>query len=181
MIARCALDATAELGYSGATVSEIARRAGCSRRTFWNHFSDVESALLEAALPPDVTDRLFPRAGTDPAALLGAWEASAAAALADGSLTQVQVLRDSLPRGIQRDLVTSRVLTHMIRAAQQALPPGRPGTSTLLASVTGAALAITLMGSPGPPERSDQESLEEAVRACFRGVRDGLVPASAAR
>lgn len=41
-------DVVAEKGYTGATIGEIAARAGVSRRTFYEHFTDKEDCYLAA-------------------------------------------------------------------------------------------------------------------------------------
>ncbi|MDR7113720.1 AcrR family transcriptional regulator [Microbacterium trichothecenolyticum] len=72
-------------------MAEISRRAGCSRRSIWNHFPDVEAAILEVVLPDELAKRLFPRAGADSAVALEVWEAAAGAALTDGSLAPLDL------------------------------------------------------------------------------------------
>lgn len=62
-------DAVRELGFPGATVAEVVRRARTSRRTFYEHFEDRESCFL--ALFDDYSERLLETiaqaaAGDDP-------------------------------------------------------------------------------------------------------------------
>jgi AcrR family transcriptional regulator len=51
-IVAAAVDTLAELGYNGITVTQLARRAGVSRKTFYEHFEDREGCFVAALEDP---------------------------------------------------------------------------------------------------------------------------------
>lgn len=150
-LAAATLQLAARHGLSAVTVEQIASAAGVSYRTFFNHFSGKEEALLR----PAGSERGFAEhlAEQDPAlpALPAAREALRAAvadldADREAWLQRLSIIAgepDLLPRLVELGAADERVMAEAI-AARTGLDVDTDLYPGLLAAVLGAALRVTL-------------------------------------
>lgn len=115
-LALAALGVAEAKGVAGATVDEICRVAGCSRRTFFHHFPSLDAALLGTAVPV-VNPEAVARYLAEPVPILA------------GALELVEIpdeLSPASPLGARRQalLLTS---PHLQAAARERLMPAAAG------------------------------------------------------
>jgi AcrR family transcriptional regulator len=151
-LAAATLRLAAEHGLAALTVEQIATAAGVSYRTFFNHFSAKEEALLRPAgdSQPGFAALL---AGQDPrlAPLPAAREALRAVvaeldADREAWLQRLSVIAaepDLLPRLVELGTADERAMTEAL-AARTGLDPDTDLYPGLLAAVLGCALRVTL-------------------------------------
>lgn len=176
-----ALRLVAERGLEHVTVEDIADAVDVSTRTFFNHFSSKEEALvapdpgrleiLRGALearPP----------GEPPLAVLESVLAEVAEALTDRQeerMLQFQVVRDN-PRLIPRQLAAfgefERTLAEEV-ASRTGTDPDRDVYPTVAAAAAVAALRASLTVWRNS---SGSLVLTELLRAAFRALDSGLAP-----
>lgn len=183
---RAALELVAERGLERVTVEEIAEAVDVSRRTFFNHFSCKEEAVVGP--DPGRLDRL--REALDarpddepPLAVLQAVLGQVAQALAqrqDEQLLQIRVARENpalLPRQLAAFAEFERVLMQDV-AARTGTDPERDVYPTLVAAAAVAALRASLAVWRTTGARP---GLEDLLSAAFAQLAAGLPPPAAAR
>lgn len=147
------LDATSravsELGYPGLTVAAILQRAGVSRKTFYEHFSDKEECFLAAY---DIVTAGLLHGVSEAYERPGPWPRRIRAGLAEllrllaaepafARMCIVEVLAAG-PRAQQRRDDTMRRFTVFFDAGLRELPPAITAPSLVAESVVGAIYEI---------------------------------------
>jgi AcrR family transcriptional regulator len=147
------LDATSravsELGYPGLTVAAILERAGVSRKTFYEHFSDKEECFLAAY---DVVVEGLVRGVSDAYNSQVLWRDKVRAGLAEflrflaaepdfARMCIVEVLAAG-PSALERRDGAMRVFTVFFEAGRQEAPPGARLPELVSESVVGAIYEI---------------------------------------
>lgn len=147
------LDATSravsELGYPGLTVAAILQRAGVSRKTFYEHFSDKEECFLAAY---DIVTAGLLHGVSEAYERPGPWPQRIRAGLAEllrllaaepafARMCIVEVLAAG-PRAQQRRDDTMRRFTVFFDAGLRELPPAITAPSLVAESVVGAIYEI---------------------------------------
>ncbi|AXH34143.1 TetR/AcrR family transcriptional regulator [Humibacter sp. BT305] len=118
---RAAIELFAEKGFAGATVPEIAQRAGLTTRTFFRHFADKRDVLFlrERELPAVVAELLATAPpGLDPLALAMHGLESAATGHLERWKDDIRARRaivESEPQLRERECLKSAVLADAIR------------------------------------------------------------------
>lgn len=190
-LAQAAFDLACERGLDGFTIDEVAAQAGYSRRTFANHFSGKEEAVVAVAI-----ERV--RHGLDTAPeeklpLIDWLQSVARAQLSDGLLVTLRDLRvlaerhpqlrpylldvHRLIRESARDAVLARVDGRASRAYAHLLVGAAYGALTC---VLDGHIPVRLAGTapPAPPsETDDQEgpmTLDDFVDLTFTHLREGF-------
>ena len=177
-LAAAALRLAAEHGLAAVTVEQIATAAGVSYRTFFNHFSAKEEALLRPAGDEHAFAAHLARQDPALAPLSAAREAlraSVAALDADRDawrqrLSVIAAEPDLLPRLVELGTADERAMAEAI-AARTGLDVEADLYPGLLAAVLGCAVRVTLQRWY---LRGGQESidglLDEAVDALAAGL-----------
>lgn len=174
-LAAATLRLAAEHGLSAVTVEQIASTAGVSYRTFFNHFSAKEEALLRPAGNDQpgfaaLLDRQDPRLAPLPAAR-EALRAVVAELDADREawlqrLSVIAAEPDLLPRLVELGTADERAMTEAL-AARTGLDPDTDLYPGLLAAVLGCALRVTL-------HRWHRRGGEEPIDRLFGEAVDAL-------
>jgi AcrR family transcriptional regulator len=137
--------AVSELGYPALTVAAILERAGVSRKTFYEHFSDKEECFLAAY---DVVVEGLLRGVSDAYNGQEAWRDGIRAGLAEflrflaaepdfARMCIVEVLAAG-PAAVQRRDGAMRMFTVFFEAGRREAPPGMHLPEVLSESVVGA-------------------------------------------
>ncbi|WP_212719214.1 TetR family transcriptional regulator [Blastococcus sp. CCUG 61487] len=172
-LAAATLRLAAEHGLSAVTVEQIAAAAGVSYRTFFNHFSVKEEALLR----PEGDERGFAEHLAEQAehlpplfAARGALRSVVAALDADREawqqrFTVIAAEPDLLPRLVELGTADERAMAEAI-AARTGLDVDADLYPALLAAVLGCALRVTLQrwhrrGGQEPLDRLFDEAVDE--------------------
>ncbi|WP_170860909.1 TetR/AcrR family transcriptional regulator [Trujillonella endophytica] len=180
-LARATLRLAREQGWAEVTVEQIAAAADVSSRTFFNHFSSKEEALLQ---PAGAEPGRFARQLAEQPAALPAREAARAvlrAGLAEiaadedggGWRVRMEVIGSDpalLARAVEVSTAGEREMAEALarRAGQD---PDRDLEPVLLAAVLGAALRVTLVRWACAPGPVDLPALfDEAVELVATGL-----------
>ena len=157
---RAAMELFAEKGFAGATVPEIAQRAGLTTRTFFRHFADKRDVLFlrERELPSVVADLLGQApAGLDPMALAMHGLESVAAGDLERWKVDVRARRaviESEPQLRERERLKSATLTDAVRdglLAAGVTPEDAALTAAIAIALFDAALEEWLTGDDDVP------------------------------
>ncbi|MCS5497106.1 TetR/AcrR family transcriptional regulator [Cnuibacter physcomitrellae] len=157
---QAAIELFAEKGFAGATVPEIAQRAGLTTRTFFRHFADKRDVLFlrERELPAVVAELLATAPpGLDPLALAMHGLESAATGDLERWKDDIRTRRaivESEPQLRERERLKSAVLTDAIRDGLRAGGVDADGaalTAAVASALFDAALERWLGGDDGLP------------------------------
>ncbi|PRY41327.1 TetR/AcrR family transcriptional regulator [Umezawaea tangerina] len=175
-----AFDLFDEQGFEGTTVAEIARRAGLTQRTFFNHFPDKREVLfnLSSAFEREVVDGIAGhRDGSPPLDVVVAALQLASDATFEGrraAVTRRHNIIRANPDLLERELGKQAALTDAIATAlrERGLAPD---TAVLAAGagmlVQQTAVRSWILADDGTPLR---RHLSDALRA----LRTTVAPAS---
>ena len=166
-----AFELFAEQGFERTTVAEIARRAGLTRRTFFNHFADKREVLfgLGSEFQQEVVREIAARADTLPPldAVVRALQA-ASDAMFEGRRAAVarrQEIIDANPELQERELGKRAALTDAIAAALRAR--GLDPETALITAGAGMLVQQTAVRRWTRPDESGplRELLYDALRS----------------
>ena len=178
-LAKAAMELYVEQGYDSTTVSEIAKRAGLTERTFFRHFSDKREVLFGGAA--ELEERLVDAVAAAPDSM-GPIEAVAAALEAAAVLFQERregvILRqkviNSNPELRERELIKLAALSAALATALRRRGVGDPAAD--LSAEAGIAIfrisfdRWVAAGAKGDYRKLIRESVDE-LRAVTAGVR----------
>ena len=166
----------AEQGFERTTVAEIARRAGLTQRTFFNHFADKREVLfgLSAEFQRVVVSEIA-ACGNQAAPLDAVVRALQAAAVSMFEERRAAVIRrheiiDANPELQERELSKGAALTDAIAAALRA--GGLDSETALLTASAGMLVQQTAMRAWTQPAES--RSLEELLLEALRSLRTAI-------
>ncbi len=168
------MDLFAERGYAEVTVAEIAERAGLTKRTFFNHFTDKREVLFAGAKDfEDSVAKHLAEADDDlepiEAALLALTEAGLALAQYGDYARARQELIASSTELRERNLIKMASLAVSIAEAlvRRGVPPGRASLTAqaAVAVFTDAYAAWTERGATADFWNLMQQSLADLRRA----------------
>lgn len=177
---RAALKGFARKGFANVTVSELAREAGVTERTFFRHFPTKEAVLFgdyetqlewlaEALAQRPPSESLFDAVLASVAAFPHDLEVVRQAATARAELISAERIAGHL-RVVQSSF--AGVLTDFVRARNPEL-----ANIDLFAEVAGSAIAAALVAAVGNwGRRGCSGDLGEDVAASLDLVRSGLAP-----
>ncbi|WP_147252369.1 TetR family transcriptional regulator [Blastococcus sp. TF02A-30] len=178
-LAAATLRLAGEHGLSAITVEQIASEAGVSYRTFFNHFSGKEEALLR---PDGADDDRFGTLLDQQDAALPPLAAARAALHADLAvveaeredwqlrLTVIAADQELLPRLVELGAANERRMAQAL-ARRTGLDAERDLYPQLLAAVLGCAVRVALSRWHGPAARGPLAALlDEALDAVAAGL-----------
>lgn len=177
---RAALKSFASKGFTNVTVTELAREAGVTERTFFRHFPTKEAVLFqdyetqlewlaEALAARPASESLFDAVLASVAAFPHDPEVVRQAATARAELISAERIAGHL-RVVQSSF--ARVLTDFVRGRNPQV-----ANIDLLAEVTGSALAAALVVAVENWGRNGcTRDLGELVAASLELLRSGLAP-----
>ncbi len=191
-LAQAAFDLARERGVDGFTIDEVATRAGYSRRTFANHFSGKEEAIVAVA-SEQVRHALDATPDGD-LSLVDWLKAVARQQLSSGllaALRELHILADSHPPLRPHLLEVQRTIRESARTAALARvdgPRGRLQAHLLVGAAYGALtcvldghIPVRLPTSPAsgvrsrdPDEQAVDMTLDDFVDLTFSCLRDGF-------
>lgn len=177
---QAALNSFARKGFVNVTVTELAREAGVTERTFFRHFPTKEAVLFQdyetqlewlaealAQRPP--SEPLFDAVLASVAAFPHDLEVVRQAAIARTELITADRIAGHL-RVVQSSF--AQVLTEFVRSRNRGMP-----NIDLAAEVAGSALAAALVVAVENWGRNGcSDDLSELVTASLELVRSGLAP-----
>jgi AcrR family transcriptional regulator len=178
-LAKAAMELYVEQGYDSTTVSEIAKRAGLTERTFFRHFSDKREVLFGGA--PELEQLLVEAVASAPDSM-GPLEAVATALEATAALFQERregvILRqkviNSNPELRERELIKLAALSAALATALRRRGIGDPAAD--LSAEAGIAIfrisfdRWVAAGAQGDYRKLIRESVGE-LRAVAAGAR----------
>ena len=171
-----ALELFAEQGFERTTVAEIARRAGLTRRTFFNHFADKREVLfgLASELQGEIVREVASSADTLPPldVVVHALQATADTMFEErrAAVTRRHEIIEANPELKERDLRKRAALTDAIAGALHARGLD-PGTAFLTASAGMLVQQTAVQGWVQPAEnRTLRELLSDALEALRTAV-----------
>lgn len=161
--------AVAEKGYPATTVADVVERAGVSRRTFYEQFSDKEACFLAAydVGLSAVLDRIQDGVGGDPAA---GWRDRARSGVE--AFLALLASEPSFARALQVEILT----------AGPAALERRAGMLTMFSGVWRGVHELAKAEEPGLPELPEEvftvltAGFEELVRDCIRTRGTAALP-----
>ena len=160
-----------EQGFERTTVAEIARRAGLTQRTFFNHFADKREVLfgLGSELQHQIVREIAACADTVPPldAVVRAWQAAADTMFEErrAAVTRRHEIIDANPGLQERELSKRAALTDAIAAALHAR--GLDPETALLTASAGMLVQQTAIQRWTQPAESRplQELLSDALHS----------------
>jgi AcrR family transcriptional regulator len=165
-----------EQGFERTTVAEIARRAGLTQRTFFNHFADKREVLfgLSSEFQQEIVSGVAACADTVPPldAVVGALQAAADTMFEErrAAVTRRHRIIDANPELRERELSKRAALTDAIAAALRAR--GLDDETSLLTASAGMLVEQTAVQRWTQPaeSRSLRELLSDALHSLRRTV-----------
>lgn len=183
-----ALALFAERGYDDVTVAEIARRAGMTKRSFFNHFADKAEVMFAnyGAFQAGVLDSLAApaEAGRDPGPLETALRAFALAAAPAEDYRELARARQAIIRSsrdlMERDLAKMAAVTAAVAAAlaDKGVPPRDAAFAAQAATMVYTAAADEWASAAGPGLAAFVQDALAALRAV---VEPAPAPAGSSR
>ncbi|MEZ5209518.1 MULTISPECIES: TetR/AcrR family transcriptional regulator [unclassified Gordonia (in: high G+C Gram-positive bacteria)] len=183
-----AVELTLRDGLAAATVSDIAERAGVSRRTFFNYFPTKEDAVLgisEPRIPPHALESFLhpaPPAGDDAGAdrFAQALELTVTtlASVGPRPSQDIAVIVGRYPELINRIRshrdATQQLLVDALteRLAQQHSPASAADSARALILLSGAVLRFAHGDDPGPFDDPDPAAVKNAMTAFRNALKD---------
>lgn len=176
-LTKAALDLYLERGYDDVTVTDIAERAGLTRRSYFRYFPDKREVLFAGSerLPVVVREAVL---SADPAALplaavLDALDriGSQVAEIVDHNhVARRRAVIDTSPELQERERTKSAAVAAAIDEALQERGT-EPGTATLVAQVAAVAFGLAFHRW----SESDDASFTDGLHAVFDTLRTSLV------
>ena len=169
VLAEAACELFFERGYDATSITELAKRVGVSRSSFFNYF-DGKDAILWFALDERIA-RLT-AALADDAGTLGEALAAFGNGSAPDSLLVAIVNADAM--GVQAELAQGRAVRQMRIAEALTSKLQRTGTSDRVAEIIGAGIAGALLAAVWEWARggSARRSLDDVLAQSMETVRE---------